>query len=108
MEGMDAAGRKKSPPRRRIPRGPIDSRHGLEQLLREAAEVEVELEPGGRDDQGRPALLGHRGRAHELGKQLSREVQQRQMSELAASQAHDGQVPGVRHAVPLGIRGNGR
>jgi hypothetical protein len=65
----------------------------LEQLLREAAEVEVELSRADGSIRGVPHYSVIEGRAHALGKQLSREVQQRQMSELAASQTMTAKCP---------------
>jgi len=65
----------------------------LERLLQEAAEVEVELSRADGTIKGIPHYSLIEGRAHELGKQLSREVQQRQMSELAASQAMTAKCP---------------
>jgi hypothetical protein len=57
----------------------------LEQLLREAAQVEVELSRAEGSIRGIPHYSVIEGRAHELGKQLSRQIQQQQMNELAAS-----------------------
>jgi hypothetical protein len=65
----------------------------LERLLREAAEVEVELSRADGTIKGVPHYSLVEGRAHELGKRLSRQVQQRQMSELAASQAETVKCP---------------
>lgn len=65
----------------------------LERLLREAAEVEVEMSRADGTIKGVPHYSLIEGRAHELGKQLSREVQQRQMNELAASQAATAKCP---------------
>ena len=65
----------------------------LERLLREAAEVEVELSRADGSVRGVPHYSVIEGRAHELGKRLSREVQQRQMNELAASQAPTAKCP---------------
>lgn len=65
----------------------------LERLLREAAEVEVELSRADGTIKGVPHYSLIEGRAHELGKRLSRQVQQRQMSELAASQAETARCP---------------
>jgi hypothetical protein len=59
----------------------------LERLLREAADVEVELSRADGAVKGIPHYSLIEGRAHELGKRLSREVQQQQMRELNASQA---------------------
>jgi DNA-directed RNA polymerase subunit RPC12/RpoP len=65
----------------------------LERLLREAAEAEAELSRADGTIKGVPHYSLIEGRAHELGKRLSREVQQRQMSELAASQAVTAKCP---------------
>ncbi len=66
----------------------------LERLLREAAEVEVELSRADGTIKGVPHYSLIEGRAHALGKQLSREVQQRQMRELNTSQATTAKCPG--------------
>lgn len=76
-------------------------RERLERLLREAAEVEVELSRADGTIKGVPHYSLIEGRAHELGKRLSREVQQRQMSELAASQADKAWCPGCGKLVRL-------
>jgi hypothetical protein len=73
----------------------------LERLLREAAEVEVELSRADGTIKGVPHYSLIEGRAHELGKRLSRQVQQRQMSELAASQAETARCPGCGALVRL-------
>lgn len=73
----------------------------LERLLREAAEVEVELSRADGTIKGVPHYSQIEGRAHELGKRLSRQVQQRQMSELAASQAATARCPGCGTLVRL-------
>jgi len=65
----------------------------LEGLLREAAEVEVELSRADGTISGVPHYSVIEGRAHELGKQFSREVQQRQMGELAALQPQTAKCP---------------
>jgi hypothetical protein len=93
MEGMDAADR------RGIPSPATDFGRSealkarLDRLLREAAEVEVELSRADGAIKGVPHYSVIEGRAHALGKQLSREVQQRQMSELAASQSLTAKCP---------------
>jgi hypothetical protein len=79
-------------------------RERLERLLREAAEVEVELSRADGTIRGVPHYSVIEGRAHELGKRLSREVQQRQMSELAASQATTAKCPGCGAVVRLEAR----
>jgi hypothetical protein len=76
----------------------------LERLLREAAEVEVELSRADGTIRGVPHYSVIEGRAHELGKRLSREAQQRQMSELAASQATTAKCPGCGAVVRLETR----
>ena len=68
-------------------------RDRLERLLHEAANVEVELSRADGTIEGVPHYSLIEGRAHELGKQLSREVQQRQMNELAASHAATDKCP---------------
>jgi len=68
-------------------------RERLERSLREAAEIEVELSRADGSIRGVPHYSVIEGRAHELGKQLSRAVQQRQMSELVASQSTTAKCP---------------
>lgn len=68
-------------------------RERLERSLRDAAEIEVELSRADGTIRGVPHYSVIEGRAHELGKQLSRAVQQRQMSELAAAQATTAKCP---------------
>jgi DNA-directed RNA polymerase subunit RPC12/RpoP len=68
-------------------------RERLEQLLREAAHVEVELSRADGTIRGVPHYSLIEGRAHALGKQLSREVQQQQMRELNASQTPAAKCP---------------
>jgi len=68
-------------------------RERLERSLREAAEIEVELSRADGSIRGVPHYSVIEGRAHELGKQLSRTVQQRQMCELTASQATTAKCP---------------
>jgi len=65
----------------------------LDRLLREAAEVAVELSRTDGTIKGVPHYSVIEGQAHELGKQFSREVQQRQMSEVVASQALTAKCP---------------
>ena len=76
----------------------IELRERLERLLREAANVEVELSRADGTIKGIPHYSLIEGRAHELGKQLSREVQQRQMNELGAAHPTMAKCPqcGVR------------
>ena len=65
----------------------------LERLLREAAEVEVELSRTNGTIRGIPHYSIIEGRAHQLGKQLSCEIQQRHMNELVASQGQTAKCP---------------
>ena len=65
----------------------------LERTLREAAEIEVELSRVDGTIRGVPHYSVIEGRAHELGKQLSQTVQQRQMNELAADQEATAKCP---------------
>ena len=68
-------------------------RERLDRLLHEAANVEVELSRADGTIKGVPHYSLIEGRAHELGKQLSREVQQRQMNELGASHSTMARCP---------------
>lgn len=65
----------------------------LDHLLREAAEVEVELSRA----EGAIVEIPHysviESRAHELGRQLSRTIQERQMSETAAVAPRTARCP---------------
>jgi hypothetical protein len=65
----------------------------LEKLLQEAAEVEVQLSRADGTIHGVPHYSIIEGRAHVLGQQLSREVQQRQVRELAACQPPTAKCP---------------
>lgn len=68
-------------------------RERLERALREAAQIEVELSRADGTIRGVPHYSVIEGRAHELGRQLSRQVQQRQMSELAADHTAPAKCP---------------
>jgi hypothetical protein len=68
-------------------------RERLDRLLREAANVEVELSRADGTIKGVPHYSLIEGRAHELGKQLSRQVQQQQMRELSAAHATTAKCP---------------
>jgi Zn finger protein HypA/HybF involved in hydrogenase expression len=75
----------------------------LASLLREAAEVSVALDRSNGTIQGVPHYSVIEGRAHELGRQLSRQIQQRQVAEIVAAQAATASCPGCgrrRHAIP--------
>jgi uncharacterized protein with PIN domain len=60
-----------------------DLQKKLEQLLHEAAEASVALDRVNGTIQGVPHYSVIEARAHELGRQLSRQIQARQMSEIA-------------------------
>lgn len=75
----------------------------LENLLREAAEVSVALDRANGTIQGVPHYSVIEGRAHELGRQLSRQIQQRQMAEIVAAQVPKASCPGCgrrRNLIP--------
>lgn len=72
----------------------IKLKERLERLLREAAEVEVELSRADGTIKGIPHYSVIEARAHELGKQFSQQVQERQMNEVVASQPSTGKCPG--------------
>lgn len=66
----------------------------LDQLLRQAAEVSVALDQANGTIVGVPHYSVIEARAHELGRELSRQVQTRQMGEIAARQVHAVGCPG--------------
>jgi len=68
----------------------------LEQLLREAALVEVELSRADGAIKGVPHYSVIEGRAHQLGRQLSRQVQEQQMNELAAAHEQTALCPACK------------
>ena len=65
----------------------------LEQLLKEAAEVSVALDRTDGTIQGVPHYSVIELRAHELGRQLSRRVQQQHMGEITAFQVPKAPCP---------------
>jgi len=69
-------------------------RKKLDDLLREAAEVSVALDRADGTIQGVPHYSIIEGRAHELGQQLSRQIQERQMAEIVAAQVPKASCPG--------------
>jgi len=93
MEGTEAVGLPKSSAGAMDLEKTNKLKERLEQLLREAAQVEVELSRADGTIRGVPHYSLIEGRAHALGKQLSREIQQRQMNEMAASQAMTAKCP---------------
>jgi len=66
----------------------------LDQLLRQAAEVSVALDRADGTIVGVPHYSIIERRAHELGRQLSRQVQELQMGVLARGQDHTARCPG--------------
>lgn len=73
---------------------PARLRKRLDDLLKEAAEVSVALDRANGTIQGVPHYSVIEGRAHELGRQLSRQIQERQMAEIVAAQLTKGTCPG--------------
>jgi uncharacterized protein with PIN domain len=73
----------------------------LDHLLREAAEVEVELSRAEGAVVGIPHYSVIESRAHELGRRLSRKVQQRQMGETAAAAPRMAKCPECKTACQL-------
>jgi uncharacterized protein with PIN domain len=65
----------------------------LDQLLREAAEVSVTLDRAAGTIVGVPHYSVIEARAHELGQQLSRAIQTRQMGAIAAQAAETARCP---------------
>jgi uncharacterized protein with PIN domain len=65
----------------------------LDRLLREAAEVSVALEHVDGTWEETPHYTRIELRAHELGRRLAREVQQRRMGELAAGSEPTARCP---------------
>lgn len=66
----------------------------FDDLLREAAEVSVALDRANGTIQGVPHYSVIEARAHELGQGLSRQIQERQMSDIVAAQVSKGTCPG--------------
>ena len=79
-------------------------REKLDSLLREAAEVSVALDRANGTIQGVPHYSVIEARAHKLGQQFSRQIQQRQMAEIVAAQVSKGTCPGCgrpRELIPV-------
>jgi hypothetical protein len=66
----------------------------LDRLIREAAEVSVALDRAEGTIVGVPHYSVIEARAHELGQQLSRQIQTRQMGELATQASLVAKCPG--------------
>jgi hypothetical protein len=65
----------------------------LDQLLRDAAEVSVALDQANGTIMGVPHYSAIEARAHQLGQQLSREIQARQMGVIASGQGAIAKCP---------------
>jgi len=73
----------------------------LDDLLRQAAEVSVALDRANGTIQGVPHYSVIEARGHELGMQLSRQIQERQMAEIVAMQAVRARCPTCGHRTEL-------
>lgn len=73
----------------------------LDRLLHEAAEVEVELSRAEGAIVGIPHYSVIESRAHEMGRRFSRQIQQRQMGETAASAPRTAKCPECRTSCQL-------
>jgi len=65
----------------------------LDRILREAAQVKVELDRANGTVVGVPHYLVIEMTAHELGKQLSRQVQERHLAEMVAQEQPKAACP---------------
>jgi hypothetical protein len=65
----------------------------LDQLLREAAEVSVALDQADGTIQGVPHYSIIEARAHQIGQQLSRQIQARQMGQITSRAASAAKCP---------------
>jgi hypothetical protein len=68
-------------------------RKKLDELLLQAAEISVALDQAEGTLVGIPHYSAIEARAHAIGQQLSREIQQRQMAQLTASTADFAKCP---------------
>lgn len=79
-------------------------RKKLDDLLREAAEISVALDHKDGTIKGVPHYSVIEERAHDLGQQLSRRIQERQMAEILAAQVTKGTCPACgrrRDLIPM-------
>ena len=76
----------------------------LDRLLKEAAEVSVALDRADGRIQGIPHYSRIEARAHELGQQLSREIQARQSGELVRERTTMATCPKCRARCELEIQ----
>ena len=76
----------------------------LNRLLKEAAQVSVALDRADGTITGVPHYSVIEARAHELGQQLSREIQARQMGELVAGRIATAPCPKCRARCDLNLK----
>jgi imidazoleglycerol phosphate dehydratase HisB len=76
----------------------------LDRLLQEAAEVSVALDRAGGTITGVPHYSLIEARAHELGQQLSREIQARQIRELVRGRTATAPCPKCRARCELDLK----
>jgi len=76
----------------------------LNRLLKEAAQVSVALDRADGAITGVPHYSVIEARAHELGQQLSREIQARQMGELVAGRTATAPCPKCRARCDLNLK----
>jgi hypothetical protein len=76
----------------------------LNRLLKEAAQVSVALDRADGTIAGVPHYSVIEARAHELGEQLSRKIQARQMGELAAGRTAKASCPTCRVRCELNLK----
>ena len=76
----------------------------LDRLLKEAAQVSVALDRADGTITGVPHYSVIEARAHELGQQLSREIQARQMGELVAGRTATAPCPKCRARCELDFK----
>src|SRR5271157_3735690 len=80
----------------------IELTEKLERLLREAAQVSVDLDRAKGTIVGVPHYSVIEARAHELGQQLSRQIQLRWMSEISAQASSSAKCPACGTGCELG------
>jgi hypothetical protein len=79
-------------------------REKLNRLLKEAAQVSVALDRTDGTITGVPHYSRIEARAHELGQQLSREIQARQMGELVSGRTATAPCPKCRARCELDVK----
>jgi uncharacterized protein with PIN domain len=76
----------------------------MDRLLKEAAEVSVALDRAGGTITGVPHYSRIEARAHELGQQLSREIQAQQIGELVKGRTATAPCPKCQARCELAIK----